>query len=75
MGARLGASIRKIVTTLHLKAPSLAMRSADFIEEELVRVEDEILGQLHALGEDLERMKEQTVEPAPEPDALTVSDA
>lgn len=62
MGVRLGANIRKVVTTLHLKAPSLAMRSADYIEEELRRFEDEIIGQLYSLSEELDRMKEATLE-------------
>jgi predicted transcriptional regulator len=41
----------------------------------LIRVEDDILNQLHGLAEDLDRMKEATIEPSPEPDELTVSDA
>lgn len=62
MGARLAANIRKVVTTLHLKAPTLAMRPVDYIEDELRGFEDEIIGQLYTLSEELDRMKEATLE-------------
>lgn len=73
MGARLATSIRKVVTSLHLKAPALAMRPVEYVEEELRRFEDEIIQQLHALAEDLDRMKEETVEPDQDPADLDVA--
>lgn len=66
MGARLGTNIRKIVCQIHLKAPTLAMRPVEYVEAELIRLEDELIGQLHALAEDLDRMKEGTLEASQE---------
>jgi predicted site-specific integrase-resolvase len=61
-GARLGAGIRKVITTLHLKAPTLAHRDVEFIEDELRRFEDEIIALLYSLGEELDHMKQSTLE-------------
>jgi hypothetical protein len=49
-GASLGADIRKIVTQLHLLAPSLSGLGVAEIDAALRRQEDEFLVQLHGLN-------------------------
>jgi hypothetical protein len=48
-GSDLGAAIRKIVTQIHLAAPSVAGVSVPEAEERLKEIETEILEQLHTL--------------------------
>lgn len=49
IGGELGASIRKIVSTIHLAAPSVVGVSVAEAENILKRIEDEVLSQLHQL--------------------------
>ena len=58
-GAELGGEIRKIVTSLHLNAASLAGLPVAEIEIRLKEIEGEILGRLHLLGNRVESMKEE----------------
>lgn len=54
LGAKLGAAIRKVVTTIHTIAPSLAgMTSVAEIEQALKDKEDDIIFQLQSLDEGL----------------------
>lgn len=62
IGARLGAGIRKVVCQLHLSAPDLENRSKEYVDQFLRAKEDEILAQLHAMAEEIGRMKEERVE-------------
>jgi len=59
-GAELGTAIRKIVTTIHLAAPSVVGVSVPDAEERLKELEDEVLTQLHLLGEHLTRWQADT---------------
>lgn len=52
-GGELGAAIRKIVSQIHLKAPSVVGLSAPEAEALLKECEDEILAQLHSLDDRL----------------------
>ncbi len=49
-GAELGAAIRKIVTQIHLAAPSVVGVSVAEAEARLREVEDELIEQLHTLN-------------------------
>lgn len=70
-GADLGAAIRKVVTQIHLIAPNLSGITVPEIEERLKESEQEILQQLHTLGEKIDDWKskigvtESKNEPAP----------
>lgn len=56
-GAELGAAIRKIVTQIHLVAPSVVGCTTPEAESRLKDLEDEILSQLHTLGARMEAWK------------------
>ena len=58
-GADLGGALRKIVTQIHLLAPSLSGLSIPEIESELKKVEDNLLGQFHGIERLIEDMKTQ----------------
>ena len=62
-GAEAGAAVRKIVCQLHRSAAQLAGLPTADIEDRLKTIEDEILGQLNALGDRIERGTEHA-EPA-----------
>lgn len=65
VGAKLGAAIRKVVTTIHTIAPSLAgMTSTAEIEAALKDKEDDIIFQLSALEEGLVDITTPTAEEA-----------
>jgi hypothetical protein len=49
-GAELGAAVRKVVTQLHMVAPSVVGLSVPDAEARLKDVEDDILRQLHQIG-------------------------
>lgn len=55
LGSELGSAIRTVVSRLHRTAPSLVGHPIEVIETRLKEEEDEVLKQLHTLGE---RMKE-----------------
>jgi hypothetical protein len=59
-GADLGASIRKVISQLHLLAPTLAGLEISVIESRLKGVEDEILQQLHLLEEQVQEANQET---------------
>lgn len=54
-GAELGAALRAVISRLHLIAPNLAGLSIADIESRLIEEEDEILKQIHALGENIKK--------------------
>ncbi len=58
-GGELGAAIRKIVTQIHLAAPSVVGVSVPEAEARLKDAEDEILQQLHLIGEKLSAWKNE----------------
>lgn len=57
IGGQLGTAIRKVVSQIHLCAPTVVGVSVAEAEVRLKEVEDEILEQLHLLGESLESWK------------------
>jgi hypothetical protein len=57
-GAALGAAIRKIVTQIHLAAPSVVGVSVPEAEARLKEFEDEILMQLHTLDDQVEQVQQ-----------------
>lgn len=61
-GAELGANVRKIVTQIHLAAPSVVGLSVPDAEARLKEIEDEILQQLHVIPERIERLKHEPTE-------------
>lgn len=61
-GGMLAAAIRKVVTTLHLSAPTLVGRPVNELEQLLKDREDEILQQLHLLHGTIDRIKMPVVE-------------
>ncbi len=56
-GGELGAAIRKVVSQIHLCAPSVVGVSVAEAEARLKEIEDEILAQLHSLGGALAQWK------------------
>jgi hypothetical protein len=52
-GAELGAAIRKVVSQIHLIAPSVVGMSVAAAEARLKDLEDELLQQLHVLPQQL----------------------
>jgi hypothetical protein len=62
-GGELGTAIRKVVSTIHLCAPSVVGVSVAEAEARLKEVEDEILQQLHLLSESIAHWKASS-EPA-----------
>ncbi|HEU5124995.1 MAG TPA: hypothetical protein VFW05_13145 [Verrucomicrobiae bacterium] len=56
-GGELGGAIRKVVSTIHLCAPSVVGVSVAEAEARLKELEDEILQQLHLLNESLGNWK------------------
>ena len=59
IGGLLGTAIRKVVTQIHLCAPTVVGVSVAEAEARLKEVEDEILQQLHLLGESIEGWKRE----------------
>jgi hypothetical protein len=59
-GATLGSAIRKVISTLHLGAPSVVGLSVAEAEARLKEVEDEALQQLHLLNESIEHWQADT---------------
>lgn len=57
VGARLGAAIRKVVTSLHLIAPSVVGLTVPEAENLLKEKEDEIIEQLHVMSSGLSDLK------------------
>ncbi len=57
LGARLGSAIRKVVTSLHLIAPSIVGLTVPEAETLLKEKEDEIISQLHVLHAGLSDLK------------------
>ncbi len=57
-GAELGMEIRKVVTSIHLVAPSLTGLPIAEVEIRLKELEDEILSKLHLLNSRVRDMKE-----------------
>lgn len=57
IGGVLGSAIRKVVSTIHLCSPTVVGVSVAEAEARLKEVEDEILQQLHLLGESLSEWK------------------
>lgn len=67
IGAELGMAIRKVVTTLHLCAPTVVGVSVAEAEARLKEVEDEILQQLHMLRSSIDEWNAgDNQQPAPE---------
>ena len=60
LGAELGSAIRKVVSRLHRVAPALEGLAVAVIEGRLKEEEDEILKQLHTIGDRLGRWQEST---------------
>ncbi len=60
-GGELGAAIRKVVTQIHLIAPSVVGLPVPDAETRLKEVEDEILDQLNGLAEQLKQWQEVPV--------------
>lgn len=58
-GSDLGAAIRKIITQIHLAAPSVVGVSVPEAEERLKEIEEEILQQLHTLDTQTEEWQAQ----------------
>src|SRR6266704_449949 len=65
-GASLGSAIRKVISTLHLCAPSVVGLSVAEAEARLKEVEDEALQQLHLLNESIENWRADTAAVAQE---------
>jgi hypothetical protein len=63
-GGALGASIRKVISTIHLCAPQVVGVSVAEAESRLKEIEDEILQQLHLIDANTAAWKEIS-EPAP----------
>jgi hypothetical protein len=59
-GGELGSAIRKVVSAIHLSAPSVVGLSVAEAEARLKETEDEILQQLHLLSESFAHWKEIT---------------
>lgn len=64
VGGELAGAIRKVVTTLHLSAPSLAGLNVQEIETFLKEREDEIIDQLHTLHSGMDDLKREKPEDA-----------
>jgi hypothetical protein len=62
LGARLGAAVRKVVTSLHLLAPSVAGMTVLEAEVLLKDKEDEIVAQLHTIDVGLEDLTTPALE-------------
>lgn len=62
LGSELGSAIRTVVSRLHRTAPSLVGHPVDVIETRLKEEEDEVLKQLHTLGERLNQWQASTAE-------------
>ena len=58
LGADLGSAIRKVVTTLHLTAPSVVGLTVPEAEARLREVENEILNQLRMIDDEVARWKD-----------------
>ena len=55
LGSELGSAIRTVVSRLHRAAPALVGHPVEVIETRLKEEEDEVLKQLHTLGERMEQ--------------------
>ena len=55
LGSELGSAIRTVVSRIHRTAPSLVGHPVETIETRLKEEEDEVLKQLHTLGERMEQ--------------------
>jgi hypothetical protein len=64
IGGELGTAIRKVVSQIHLCAPTVVGVSVADAEARLKEIEDEILQQLHLLGQSVEQWKNSSDEPA-----------
>lgn len=64
VGTKLAAAIRKVVTALHLSAPSMVGLSLHELDAFLKDKEDEILGQLHNLSESIDELTTPSVQDA-----------
>lgn len=58
-GGELGANIRKVVTQIHLIAPSIVGLPVPDAEARLKELEDEILEQLHGLDEGISKWEQE----------------
>jgi len=63
IGARLGAAVRKVVTSLHLLAPSVAGMDVAECAALLRAKEDEIMDQFQQLADGIEQLKDETGQP------------
>lgn len=63
-GGELGAAIRKVVSQIHLCAPTVVGVSVAEAEARLKEIEDEILQQLHLLGQSVNAWQESSDESA-----------
>lgn len=61
LGSELGSAIRTVVSRLHRTAPSLVGHPVEVVETRLKEEEDEILKQLHTLGERTAQWQESAV--------------
>lgn len=65
LGGDLGAAIRKVVTTLHLVAPTVVGMTVAEAEERLRDLENEVLGQLGMIQEEITKRKGARDESSP----------
>lgn len=64
IGGELGTAIRKVISQIHLCAPTVVGVSVAEAEARLKEIEDEILQQLHLLGQAIKEWKDSTDESA-----------